>query len=709
MKPVWQVNSVWVLKVILASLAIGLSGCGEPVSFSSHEDFELLSSEQKIQACNDHVDSGRESTPFVNFDKEDALPANSGLSGLLADVQHRKLVSLNGQWQYLIDQLDMGDKGLTMQGGVGTGESALPTQLLEYAFSDTATLMVPGDWNSQQPSLEWYRGVIWYKKIFSFKTHNNEKTFLHFDGAYLKKDIYLNGELIARHDGGFTAFNIDVSSVIKEGDNSLIIKVDSRSHPAGIPTEYNDWMNYGGLTRDVSLVSVPQSFIENYKIQLDNKNGSNIKGWVRVQGQARDVIINISQLKISHTVTVNEHGYGEFSFAANVQRWTPQVPHRYGVQLSYANDSITSNIGFRTIETQGSKILLNGQPIFLRGISMHEESMLKFGRANTQADALATVKTLKELNVNFVRLAHYQHNQYMIEAAEAAGILIWAELPIYHSMAFENPCTLMSAKRQFSEMIARDQNRAGIILWSISNETPVSDARNTFLASLAKHVRAADGSRLITSALFGRRDEMESVAKNVGKIVLKENGRNGNLVKLVPSPDPVTITLDDPLGEIVDVVGYNQYLGWYVSAVAARVMQASDWDVTEDEFRRAMLLEMKKVKIESNLNKPIIISEFGAGAKQGFNSPEGHIWSEELQEQVYLSQFELLKNIPDLAGISPWVLKDFRSPYRLNNVHQNYWNRKGLVSEQGIKKRAFHTLANYYGSMAGKTISVIKD
>ncbi len=689
-------------------MAFLLSGCGEPASFSSHEDFARLSPEQQVQACNVQQQSSRESTPFVNFDQTTSRPANSGLSGLLADVQHRKAVSLNGQWQYLIDQLDMGDKGITMQGGVGLGQQALPSQLLEYAFSDTDRLTVPGDWNSQQPALEWYRGVIWYKKTFNFRAQPGDKTFLYFDGAYLKKDIYLNGELIARHDGGFTAFNIDVSTQLKAGENSLIIKVDSRSDPAGIPTEYNDWMNYGGLTRDISLVTVPQQYIQNYKIQLDNDTGTHIQGWVQVQGEAGEVLINIEQANLSQTIRVNEQGYGAFSFPVKLKLWGPQDPHRYQVQLSYGKDRISSKIGFRTIKTLGSKIVLNGQTIFLRGISMHEESMLKPGRANNLADAQATVKTLKDLNVNFVRLAHYQHNQYMVEAAEAAGILIWAELPIYHSMAFENPCTLASAKRQFSEMVARDQNRAAIILWSISNETPVSDARNAFLASLAKHVRTIDGSRLITSALFGRREEMESVAKNVGKIVLKENGRNGKLVTLVPTPDPVTIVLDDPLGEIVDVVGYNQYLGWYVSAVATRVMQASDWDVNEDEFRRAMLREMKNVKITSKLNKPIIISEFGAGAKQGFNSADNHIWSEDFQEKVYLSQFELLKNIPDLAGISPWVLKDFRSPYRLNARYQNYWNRKGLVSEDGVKKRAFHALASYYQALSEDELVALK-
>ncbi len=689
---------------LLLFMAIFIVGCEESVQVSPDDllAFEKLSVEQQLQSCSQHELSTRTATPFVQFDQAKEMHSNAGLSPLLADAQLRQGTSLNGQWQYLIDQLDMGDKGITMQGGVGLGEQAAATQLIEYAFTPDQTLKVPGDWNSQVPALEWYRGVIWYKKSFNYTAPINHKTYLHFDGAYLKKDIYLNGKLLARHDGGFTAFNTDISSQLKAGDNTLVIKVDSRSDAAGIPTEQNDWMNYGGLTRDVKLVSVPQQHIQNYKLQLDNNDSNTIKGWVQVAGNGGKVTINIPQANITKTVMVNEQGYADFSMIADLRLWQPSNPYRYKVTLQYQQDSIEREIGFRSIKTKENKILLNGKSIFLRGISMHEESMLKMGRANSLEDAQNTIKYLKKLNVNFVRLAHYQHNQYMIEEAEKAGILIWAELPIYHSMAYDNPCTLALAKRQFSEMIERDQNYAAIIFWSISNETPISDARNYFLKSLAQHVRHKDNSRLITSALFGLKKEMERVAENVGKIVLSETGRNGKIVSFVPTPDAVTINLEDPLGEIVDVIGYNQYFGWYISAVATRIMNKSDWDINEDEFRNEMLNEMKRVSIVTNFNKPIIISEFGAGAKQGFVGSDQQVWSEKLQEKVYLSQFELLKNIPDLVGISPWVLKDFRSPYRLNNQFQNYWNRKGLVSETGKTKLAFDALANYYQQIMNK-------
>ena len=155
------------IKMVAVSMLLAMVGCSEPVSISSISEFETLSAKQQVQACNTQELSARESTPFVDFDLAEPLPANSGLSDLIGNANKRKSVSLNGEWQYLIDQLDMGDKGITMQGGVGLGHAALPTELLEYAFSEDHTLIVPGDWNSQVPSLEWYRGVIWYKKIFT--------------------------------------------------------------------------------------------------------------------------------------------------------------------------------------------------------------------------------------------------------------------------------------------------------------------------------------------------------------------------------------------------------------------------------------------------------------------------------------------------------------------------------------------------------------
>ena len=707
-----ETNEVFPLKrfsVVIAVAAALLAGCGSDQESTQAVDLNQSTSYPPSLSCRATQLSDAVENPFVSLKESKDL--SSSWLPLLGNPYARNHLLLNGSWQYIVDQLDMGDRGMTMRGGVGQGRDAVSTELLEYGFNDDHSMMIPGDWNSADPSLEWYRGVLWFKRDFVYSPAEDQRTILYFGGAYLHKDIYLNGELISRHHGGFTAFNIDVTDKLKTGQNRLVVKVDSRSGASGIPTEYNDWINYGGITRDVMLLQVPDEYIHNYKIQLDKDDVGYISGWIQLAGEvtSSSVSVSIDEAGVELDVPLDSKGYGSFKVAANdLTRWSVENPYRYSVTLESDLDKIADKIGFRSIEVKGNEVLLNGESIFLRGISMHEETMLRLGRATGKEDADTAVAYLNDLNANFVRLAHYQHNVHMIEAAEAAGILIWEELPIYHAMDYGNACTLESAKQQFSEMIARDQNRAAVIFWSVSNETPISDERNHFLGELAAHVRHRDPTRLITSALFGQKHEMEQVAENAIAKVIKNNGRNKLLSMVAPDPDPVTITLEDPLGAIVDVIGYNEYLGWYISGIASDQAKSMGLDVTEAEIRAAMLKEMETVTIKSIFDKPLIISEFGAGAKQGVRGEGNLIWSEDYQASVYRQQFKLLENIPDLVGMSPWVLKDFRAPYRLNTTYQDYWNRKGLVSETGVKKAAFDELSHYYQQKSeGQVVSSV--
>src|ERR1700722_14148348 len=186
----------------------------------------------------------------------------------------------------------------------------------------------------------------------------------------------------------------------------------------------------------------------------------------------------------------------------------------------------------RTIEVQGSNILLNGKPIFLRGISMHEEAPFREGRAFSPEDAQTLLGWVKDLGCNFVRFAHYPHNENEIRLADRMGLLVWSEIPVYWDMDWSNPRTLANAEAQLRDQIARDHNRAAVIFWSVSNETPVNPERLTFLSQLAKAARELDSTRLITSAM-----------------------------NHVDNTGPEVRTISDPLGEVVDVLGLNEYLG----------------------------------------------------------------------------------------------------------------------------------------------------
>ena len=195
-------------------------------------------------------------------------------------------------------------------------------------------------------------------------------------------------------------------------------------------------------------------------------------------------------------------------------------------------------------------------------------------------------------------------------------------------------------------MIERDKNRAAIIIWSLANETPVSEARNQFLGRLAQKARSLDKTRLLSAAME----------------------------KHYRSDNPNIAVVEDPLAEIVDLVSFNQYIGWYDG-----LPEKAD-----------------KVTWEINYNKPVFISEFGGGAKQGYNGDANTIFTEEFQELLYQKSVKMIDKIDGFVGTSPWILADFRSPRRLLDGIQDDFNRKGLYSNEGVKKKAFFVLKDYY-------------
>lgn len=386
-------------------------------------------------------------------------------------------------------------------------------------------------------------------------------------------------------------------------------------------------------------------------MQLTKGSLNEISGWVRLNGatQPLQVALEIPEAGIKKVIPTNSEGYGEFRFAANVELWSPEKPKLYKVSLSAGGDTVPDQIGFRGIETRGSTLLLNGKPILLRGISMHEEAPFRGGRAFSQEDDQILLGWAKELNCNFVRLAHYPHNESMTRLADRLGLLVWSEIPVYWGAAWDNPPTLQNAEDQLRDMIARDHNRAAIIFWSVANETPINPPRLAFLKTLIDDARKLDSTRLITAAMA----HVETTAPNK-KIFI------------------------DPLAQFLDVIGLNEYMAWYGNETFADI-DHTIWSIPYD--------------------KPLIVSEFGGGAPFNNHGDGDARWTEEYQSNLYEHQLNMVKRIPNFAGMSPWVLMDFHSPRRLLPGIQDYFNRKGLVSDQGARKKAFYTLQEFYRQM----------
>jgi beta-glucuronidase len=572
------------------------------------------------------------------------------LSPLIANIPGRHTISLNGRWQVIVDPYENGYYDYRYQprpdGYFTNAKPATPSDLVEYDFDASEQLSVPGDWNSQDNRLLFYEGTVWYKKSFDYPKRNATRAYVYFGAANYEAEVYLNGQKLGRHEGGFTPFNFEITHLVREKDNFLILKVDNTRRRDAVPTLNTDWWNYGGLTREVAVVEVPGTFIEDYFLQLKKGRPDEIAGWVRLNGASRrqSVVIEIPEAGIKQAVTTDDAGYAPVEFTAHLQPWSPETPKLYQVTLSAGADSIVDRIGFRTIETRGTDILLNGRPVFLRGISIHEESPLGGGRAFSGDDARVLLGWARELGCNFVRLAHYPHNEQMTRLADELGLMVWSEIPVYWTILWDNPETFANARRQLQESITRDKNRASVIFWSVANETPRGDARLTFLKGLIDYARSLDPTRLLTAA----------------------NERR--------SADANTQVVDDPLGEYLDVLGCNEYVGWY--------------DGLPDKADRLTW------KVPSN--KPLVMSELGGDALFGNHGDKRARWTEEYQADLYEHQIAMLRKIPSLRGMSPWILVDFRSPRRPLPRIQDFYNRKGLLSNRGERKQAFFVLQRYY-------------
>ena len=583
-----------------------------------------------------------------------AIPGIGFAQGAITNIPGRTTISLDGKWKAIIDIMDAGKNREFWKDARPSGS----TDFYEYNFDQDISLAVPGDFNSQMPELKYYESTVWYKKTFSYNLIPGKRVFVHFGAVNYIADVYLNGQKLGSHEGGFTPFQFEITGLLRQGGNTLILRTNNQRRADGLPSVDYDWWDYGGITRDVDLVVMPQDFIENYFVHLDrsskDKGGSpfvtadGIEGWVQLNGSksGEAVRLTIPGLRVDDVVTTDSSGKAFFHIKAKPLLWTPEKPMLYQVTLTTTLDSVSENIGFRDIAVRGTEILLNGKPVFLKGINVHEENPQRGGRAYSESDALQLLTWAKELGCNFVRLTHYPQNEHIVRMAEKMGIMLWEEIPIWQNIRFGDTTVQRKAMNVMNEMVSRDRNRCGIIMWSLSNETAPSPARDGFLVALAGYTRSLDPTRLITSAF--------------------------NHLKY----DQNRIIIADTLSRYLDVVGVNEYIGWY-----------EPWRYSPGN-----------IQWENPFNKPVIMSEFGGEAVYGRHgsADTASSWSEEYQEKLYRDQLTMLKRIPFLRGTCPWILADFRSPSRMLPELQDGWNRKGLLSDKGFRKKAWYVLRDWY-------------
>jgi beta-glucuronidase len=599
-----------------------------------------------------------------------ALAGITSNAQLITNIPGRHLTSLNGTWEYIVDPYNTGFYDyryheLSQDNPAAYWNSDTlkdKSGLKEFGYSSKYTLRVPGDWNHQDPKFLYYEGTVWYRKNFDFHPrHAGDRIFVYFGAVNYRADVYLNGKKLGMHAAGFTPFDFEIpAGLLRDKGNYLVVRVNNTRHKDDVPTLNTDWWNYGGITRSVDLVEVPGEFIQDYFLHLKKgKPGSapptknaTITGWIRLNkrpARPETLTVSIPELGYSSQFHTSSELTNVQMTVPHINLWSPQHPKLYKVVIRSGEDSTVDHIGFRTVEAYGRQVLLNGKPLFMRGISIHEEIPQQERRAYSKADARQLLGQARELDCNMVRLAHYPHDETMTRLADSLGILVWSEIPVYWTIDFSSSSVLKNAEAQLHDMITRDHNRASVIIWSVGNETPVSPVRTGFMHTLIDSAHALDDTRMVSAALEVNYNSHSKIHE-----------------------------VNDPLGAFVDLVAFNEYLGWYGG--------------TPDKCRTANWATV--------YDKPLFISETGAGAKYGFHADSLTRFSEEYQRWYYEEQVAMMKRMPDnFVGLSPWILADFRSPKRNNPVYQDGWNRKGLFDDKGHKKEAFYVLRDYYRRM----------
>ena len=587
-------------------------------------------------------------TPGIhNYDYENEYLQNRLDSSQLVNIIGRKCKSLNGEWHFAPDLYDTCRRqGWFRQERINSEGREIP---LDFDWGDLDTITVPSSWNLQKPSLYFFEGFGVYTRTFQYTAQTaGERLLLYFEGSAYRTTVFLNGKIIGTHDGASTPFNADITDFVQE-ENRLVVSVDARRSPARIPMENTDWFNYGGIYRAVCLVRLPSVFIKDWFVRL-SPNGKEICVDViaddtKVNGT---VIMEIPELGLRQEIPI-QSGNGKAKIPVNPKidqlvLWSPENPKLYDIKLTLSTDTnidtVQDRVGFRTITVKGQDILLNGKKIFLKGVSVHEDHF-ELGKTTSEEIIRSTIKDLKEMNGNYLTLAHYPHDSRFARIADEEGVLLWEEIPVYWAIAFDNPDTYIDAENQLTELILRDRNRASVIIWSIGNENADTDSRLSFMSNLAKKAKLLDDSRLVSAACLCKHDKL---------------------------------LIEDRLTEYLDVIGINEYYGWY-----------------DPDFEK-----LPKLLANSNPSKPVVISEFGADARLGHRGTIDDLWTEDRQKYVYEKQVETFKKCPYIAGTTPWILYDFRCPRRFNR-HQEGFNRKGLIDlDRKNKKPAFYVMQEFY-------------
>ena len=515
------------------------------------------------------------------------------------------------------------------------------------------SISVPSAWELL-PGLESYRGQAWLRT--TIPALEGYAVRLAFGGVSHTADVFIDGKKVGHHYDAFTPFAV-LATGLSEGEHELVVQVDNTFGDHSALHKPNDYYTYGGITRPVELQIVPEVFIEQFHatparkgrrwsldVSLRLVNWSRKKLTRAAAVQLADATLDLGEVVVPAGKTVEVTGR---LTGLDVTEWHPDAPALYMAEAMLFDgedltDDFRGRIGFRTVKVQGKKLLVNGKSIRLRGYNRHEDLAL-FGCAIPLEAMVTDLELLADMGCNFVRTSHYPNDMRFLDLCDEMGFYVWEESHA-RSVNFEHPAFDRQIADSTREMIDWHYNRPSIIMWGCLNE-----CNSTRPAGRAVHkrvielIRSLDSSRPITFA---------------------------------SNKDTLDICFD-----LVDIVSWNVYTGWYDRDAA----KAREW--ADD-----LLKWLRSNAASGGKGKPVIFSEFGAGAIYGCRSRTQAKWTEEFQAECLDKLLEAYLNHPDIMGAAIWQFCDCRVDEDIFPHRPRSFNNKGTIDEFRRLKLAYDTV-----------------
>lgn len=578
----------------------------------------------------------------------------------------RNVLDISGIWKFKKDVKNTGEAELWFNG-----------------LTDAEQIAVPGSWNDQHEGDHNYLGTAWYELETNVpEAWKNDNIYIRVGSAVYFSKMWINGIAVGQHEGGHLPFAFLISDKIKWGEkNRITIEVENELKPdripngnvqggsfSNFPASNYDFFPYAGLSRKVFLYSTPKkAAIKDITVQTDFEGSTGkLSVLVEKEGATNKGILNIKGHGVDKDVpfTFRNNQVEVKTDIPNVELWSPKNPALYEVTVYLGSkksplDVYTLETGVRTIKVTSTQVLLNGEPILLKGFGKHEDFPI-YGRATTLPVMVKDYSLMKWVGANSYRTSHYPYSEEYYTMADKEGFLIIDETPAVGLVFFDGDEAIQKrhAQAEFAlrEVISRDKNHPSVVAWSVANEPSIRDLAATFQGKIS-----------------------EATQKEVSEGRKTLSGR----MKKAKELDPTRITsfasvMGGPYDWLTDcdVIFLNRYYGWYTNVGYF------------DQARAYLNGELDK--IYNQFKKPILLSEFGADAIAGSHGTEDEIFTEEYQKKLINMYLDVANSKEYIVGMHIWNFADFRTAQAIMRV--DGMNLKGVFTQNRRPKMAAHLL-----------------